>query len=128
LTGRRRQKSRSIRGSKREAQQALNALVVEADAGAFVGTSTTFEQRCRQWLDLTENSLSPTTLRTYRNLLDRRIFPAIGNKLAHNIRTVDLDRLYLGLTNVGRRWSILSKFTGLDWRRREPLRKQETRR
>jgi integrase len=99
LTGRRRQKSRSIRGSKREAQQALNALVVEADAGAYVGTSTTFDQLCRQWLDLTENNLSPTTLRTYRNLLDRRIFPAIGNKSAHNIRTVDLDRLYLSLTN-----------------------------
>ncbi|HEY5439592.1 MAG TPA: Arm DNA-binding domain-containing protein, partial [Acidimicrobiales bacterium] len=99
LTGRRRQKSRSIRGSKREAQQALNALVVEADAGAYVGTSTTFEQLCRQWLNLTENNLSPTTLRTYRNLLERRIFPAIGNKLAHNIRTVDLDRLYLSLAN-----------------------------
>ena len=99
LTGRRRQKSRSVRGSKREAQQVLNSLVVEADAGAHVGTSTTFEQLCRQWLNLIENDLSPTTLRTYRNLLDRRILPALGYKLAHSIRTVDLDRLYLGLTN-----------------------------
>ncbi|MHB8334201.1 MAG: site-specific integrase [Acidimicrobiales bacterium] len=99
LTGRRRQKSRIVHGRKSEAQKVLNALVVEADAGAHVGTSTTFEQLCQRWLDLTENDLSPTTLRTYRNLLDHRILPALGAKLAHNIRTVDLDRLYLGLTN-----------------------------
>ncbi|MHB2028293.1 MAG: site-specific integrase [Acidimicrobiales bacterium] len=99
MTGRRRQKSRIVHGRKSEAQKVLNALVVEADAGAHVGTSTTFEQLCHRWLDLTENDLSPTTLRTYRNLLDHRILPALGDKLAHNIRTMDLDRLYLGLTN-----------------------------
>jgi len=51
----------------------LNALVVGADAGAYVGTSTTFEQLCRQWLDLTENNLRqlfetsrPLQSRTYR--------------------------------------------------------------
>ena len=99
LTGRRRQISRSVRGSKREAQQVLNSLVAEADAGGFIGTSTTFEQLCIQWLALAENDLSPTTLRRYKNLLSKRILPALGSRRINSIRTVDLDRLYLGLSN-----------------------------
>lgn len=99
VTGRRRQKSRSVHGSKRDAQVVLNALVVEADSGSFAGTSTTFEQLCDRWLDQTENDLSPTTLRRYKNLLSKRILPALGDRPVHRIRTMDLDRLYLGLAN-----------------------------
>ena len=98
VTGRRRQKSRSVRGTKAEAQKVLNALVVEADAGAYVGTSTTFEQLCAQWLAQSGNDLSPTTLRRYKNLLSKRILPALGQRPVHSIRTMDLDQLYLGLT------------------------------
>jgi integrase len=99
VTGRRRQKSRSVHGSKRDAQVVLNALVVEADSGSFIGRSTTFEQLCDRWLDQTENDLSPTTLRRYKNLLSKRILPALGDRPIHGIRTIDLDRLYLGLAN-----------------------------
>jgi len=98
VTGRRRQKSRSVRGTKGEAQKILNALVVEADAGAYLGTSTTFEQLCTQWLAQSGNDLSPTTLRRYKNLLSKRILPALGQRPVHSIRTMDLDQLYLGLT------------------------------
>jgi integrase len=99
VSGRRRQKSRSVHGTKREAQLVLNALVAEADIGVFAGTSTTFEQLCSQWLTMANNDLSPTTLRRYRNLLSKRILPALGDRPVHSIRTIDLDRLYLGLTN-----------------------------
>jgi integrase len=99
VSGRRRQKSRSVHGTKREAQLILNALVAEADIGVFAGTSTTFEQLCSQWLTMANNDLSPTTLRRYRNLLSKRILPALGDRPVHSIRTIDLDRLYLGLTN-----------------------------
>jgi hypothetical protein len=58
----------------------MNALVAEADAGGFIGTSTTFEQLCIQWLALAENDLSPTTLRRYKNLLSKRILPAVNGQ------------------------------------------------
>ncbi|MHB8334282.1 MAG: site-specific integrase [Acidimicrobiales bacterium] len=99
LSGKRRQISRSIHGSKREAQQALNALVVEAEAGVYVGTSATFEQLCNEWIALTAGNLSPTTLRRYKNLLSKRILPALGDQLVHKIRTGDLDKLYSALRN-----------------------------
>ena len=99
VTGRRRQISRTVHGSKREAQQALNALVVETDQGHGTGTKATFEQLSVEWLALVANDLSPTTLYRYKNLLKNRILPAIGNRSVHAIRTNDLDRLYLGLVN-----------------------------
>jgi integrase len=98
VTGRRRQISRTLRGSKREAQQLLSALVAEADAGRVSGTSSTFRQLTDEWLALAGADLSPTTLRRYRGLLDKRILPAIGSRPVHSIRANDLDRLYLALS------------------------------
>jgi integrase len=97
LTGRRLQISRSVRGNKRDAQKVLNELAVQADRGRHSGTSLTFLQLCEEWLELVEDDLSPTTLRTYRNLLSKRIYPAIGDLPAKKVKPSDLDRLYKGL-------------------------------
>jgi integrase len=99
VTGRRRQISRTVHGSKHEAQRVLNALVAETDQGHGTGTKATFEELSHQWLSLVANDLSPTTLHRYRNLLKNRILPALGDRSVHDIRTNDLDRLYLGLIN-----------------------------
>ena len=97
VTGRRLQISRSVTGTKRDAQKALNELAVEADKGRYLGTATTFRQLSEQWLAFVGADLSPTTIRTYENLLSKRILPAIGNKSIKNIRASDLDLLYSGL-------------------------------
>jgi integrase len=97
VTGRRLQISRSVTGTKRDAQKALNELAVEADKGRYLGTATTFRQLSEQWLAFVGADLSPTTIRTYENLLSKRILPAIGNKSIKNIRASDLDLLYNGL-------------------------------
>jgi integrase len=99
VTGRRRQVSRTVRGGKRQAQQVLNELVANADRGQETGTNVTFEELTSQWLILAENDLSPTTVHRYKNLLKNRILPALGDRRVRDIRTRDLDRLYLGLIN-----------------------------
>ena len=99
VTGRNRQLSKTVRGSKTQARQRLNALVAEAQSGRYDGTSATFEQLANKWLDLVEDDLSPTTLRGYRNKLKVRIFPAIGDRPVNKITTDDLDQLYRGLVN-----------------------------
>ena len=99
VTGRRRQISRTVHGTKREAQLVLNAMVAETDQGHGTGTKATFEQLSVQWLALVANDLSPTTLHRYKNLLKNRILPALGDRSVQAIRTNDLDRLYLGLVN-----------------------------
>ncbi len=97
VTGRRRRLSKNVRGTKRQAQQALNIMVVEADAGRYNGTSSTFEQLATKWLELVESDLSPTTVRGYRNKLKVWIFPAIGDRPVNKITTDDLDQFYRGL-------------------------------
>jgi integrase len=97
VTGKRRQISRTIRGSKRDAQKVLNEMAVEADRGRFTGTSTTFRQLSDRWLEMAKNDLSPLTLRRYRGLLDRSILPAIGDLSVKSIEAIDLDQLYNGL-------------------------------
>ncbi|MGH3733567.1 MAG: tyrosine-type recombinase/integrase [Acidimicrobiales bacterium] len=99
VTGKRRQISRTVRGTKREAQRVLNALVAGADLGQGSGTKATFGQLADQWLALVDNDLSPTTLHRYRNLLKNRILPSLGKRPVHEIRARDLDRLYLALVN-----------------------------
>jgi integrase len=72
-------------------------MVVEADAGRYNGTSSTFEQLATKWLELVESDLSPTTVRGYRNKLKVWIFPAIGDRPVNKITTDDLDQFYRGL-------------------------------
>ena len=97
VSGRRRQLSRTVKGTKRQAQTVLNKLVSDADLGAHAGTDATFRHVAERWLSLSEDDLSPTTVRRYRGLLKSHIYPAIGDRAAHKIRTTDLDDLYLGL-------------------------------
>ena len=96
-TGKRRQISRTVYGTKREAQRVLNEMAVEADRGALSGTSATFEKLCERWLELGATDLSPVTIRNYRDLLKNHILPALGPIPAASIRTFDLDRLYHAL-------------------------------
>ena len=97
VTGSRRRPSMNFRGTKGEAQQALNIMVVEVEAGRYNGTSSTFKQLATKWLDLVEGDLSPTTLRGYRSKLKVWIFPAIGDRQVNKITTHDLDQLYRAL-------------------------------
>jgi integrase len=99
VTGRRRQVSRSVHGTKREAQRVLNSLLVEAEKGQGGRTAVNFKQLSEQWLALVSNDLSPTTIHRYKNLLKNRILPALGDRSLYSIRTNDLDRLYMGLVN-----------------------------
>ncbi|MGB6058568.1 MAG: tyrosine-type recombinase/integrase [Microthrixaceae bacterium] len=97
VTGKRRQVSRTVRGTKREAQKKLNAIVAELDQGNHVGSEATFADVAERWLTLSGADLSPTTLRRYRQLLRSHIYPALGDHAAYKIRTSDLDDLYQGL-------------------------------
>jgi integrase len=96
-TGKRRQVSRTIYGTKRDAQKVLNEMAVEADRGGFTGTSATFEELCERWLELATADLSPVTVRNYRDLLKNHITPALGKIPVASIQTMDLDRLYHAL-------------------------------
>ena len=97
VSGQRRQISRTVRGSKRDAEKVLNALVADADRGEHQGADATFQALTDRWLEQAGPDLSPTTLRRYRDLLRLHILPGLGSVSIHKIKTADLDQLYRGL-------------------------------
>ena len=96
-TGRTRQVSRSVHGSKRDAQRALAALVTEVSAGKVAVSSVTLGEVLHEWLDLVEERLSPTTMREYRRLVTKTLEPALGTTPLRKITTQGLDAYYTAL-------------------------------
>ena len=97
ISGKRRMVHRTVRGTKQDAQRVLNELAVEVDKGRHGGASITLGQLLHQWLELVESDRSPTTLRGYRQTINRNILPTFGDIAVKDIQTADLDNFYRGL-------------------------------
>jgi len=65
ITNRQKYVTRTFRGGKREAEEALARLVTEVSGGGHAAQDTTVGDLIRQWLDLAKPELSPTTARGY---------------------------------------------------------------
>ena len=98
LTGRRRQRSKTFHGTKREASRALRSLLDDVEQGRLTGTATTVSDLLERWTDHAQDNLSPTTLREYRRLIDKRIAPALGPVPLIKLTTPQLDDFYLALS------------------------------
>jgi integrase len=99
LSGKWKRRSRTVRGTKRNAQRALADLVHEVTTGAVRPADITVGAALDRWLELACDDLSPTTLREYRRLLDRRIRPALGERQLSRLSTADLDAFYSALSH-----------------------------
>jgi len=96
--GRRRYVYEAVRGTKRDAERRLTALIAEVQSGKrSAPTSTTIETLAEAWWDTVSPELSPTTRRGYRRLLDKRVLPALGSKRLTRLSTQELDRYYVDL-------------------------------
>lgn len=91
---------RTIHGTKRQAEDVLNEMLVEAGQSSNEIVDGTFADLAPRWLELSSPTLSPTTLREYERLLDRHILPRFGGTKVRSIRAVDLDTFY---AHLGRR-------------------------
>jgi integrase len=97
LTGRRRQRSRTVRGTKRTAQRALAELVHEIGQQAPTVGDHTVGEALDRWLQQASGDLSPTTLREYRRLIERRVRPALGDIRVGKLTTAQIDSFYAAL-------------------------------
>ena len=96
--GRHRQISRTVHGTKRDAQRALAALVTEVSAGKVNASGTTVAALLARWVAQVEGDLSPTTMREYRRLIAKRISPDLGGLALRRITAQRLDAYYAVLT------------------------------
>ena len=96
-TGRAKQLSRTVRGTKREAQRALAALVTEVTTIPVSTTKVNVAELLDRWLDAAAGDLSPTTAHEYRRLADVLIKPALGRVAIRRLTAQRLDEFYAAL-------------------------------
>jgi integrase len=113
LTGRRRIRYASFKGSKREAKIELARLITENENGTGINpTRATVSEFMERWYrDWATHNVSPTTLERHRILIDKQIMPHIGQHLIQKLRPVHLAELYGELLRDGRSGAGLSSRT-----------------
>lgn len=84
-----RQSKRAVASSEREAKRKLERLQRTYGRTTATGTLDRFLQ---EWLD-TPRDIEPTTLRSYREHVDRHIAPLLGGIPVADLRVEDVDRL-----------------------------------
>jgi integrase len=89
-----RELTRTVQGTKREAQRELATLVGEVSAGRFVSTATTFGELLDRWLEHVADQLSPTTVREYRRLSTKLLRPDLGKLPLRRLTTQRIDVYY----------------------------------
>ncbi|MEX0664712.1 MAG: site-specific integrase [Acidimicrobiia bacterium] len=104
LTGRYRQKSVSVRGTRREAERVLRGLVEESErsntpiSAAPPEARTRFQELLEQWIEHKDNGeRSPTTITRYRQCIDQHLVPALGQVPIGRLTPKAFDDLYRNL-------------------------------
>jgi integrase len=102
LTGRRRQRTRTFHGTRRDAETALATFVTESSAGNLNDHATiTIGQLIEAWYEITAPGLEPNTTRGYRSKIDTHIIPTIGHLKIARVDTRTFDVFYVKLGNDG---------------------------
>jgi integrase len=99
VSGRKIYRTRTYRGGRREAEDALSRLVQEVSGGGRAARDATVCVLVREWLELAKADLSPSTVRGYESFkrFKRYIQPTIGDVPLERLRVAQLDRLYAQL-------------------------------
>jgi len=101
VTGRKRQVSRRVRGTKRDAQAVRAQLLVEVGEGQHLGTDATFGELVERWYEHVSPDWSPKTAVETRRMIDKVVLPRLGKARLQRLRAADLDRLYTQLRTSG---------------------------
>jgi integrase len=99
VRGRYRYVSRTMHGTRKEAEAALAALVTEVNAGVggHTGTDASVGELVEQWLDLKREALSVTTWEGYVGKARFRLIPALGKVSVRKLTVRDIDVFYRAL-------------------------------
>jgi integrase len=103
VTGQRRIRYASFKGSKRDAEIELSRLVTQNAAGEGVDPSkATVAEFLERWeRDWASINVSPKTLERYKQILKLNIVPHIGATRVQRLRPVHLNELYAKLQRTG---------------------------
>jgi integrase len=105
LTGKQRQLTRQVNGSRRQAEKLEARLRTEVADGQHAGTRVkTLGELVDLWIErraASDKPISPDTVEDYRSLIAKKIKPALGGKRLHTVNARVLDTFYDGLRRHG---------------------------
>jgi integrase len=100
--GKRKRVSKTVHGTKKDAQKALTGLLREADLGLLVETGNiTLDQYLDQWLATVKPNLRPKSHKEYAGALKRYVRPVLGAKKLSAIKPVDIQAVYTAMQVKG---------------------------
>jgi integrase len=102
LTGKKVWRSRTVRGTKREAERELAAFVTEQPSAQAPAPSRTFGELLERWFEARSGDWSPSTAQQTRWVINGNLKGLSDRKVA-SIGVEDLDRFYAALRERGRR-------------------------
>jgi integrase len=101
-TRRQRYATRTVRGTRTDAQSALADMVAVANVAPAVGARTTMAELLERWFAISAPSWAPTTIRNTRSIIDRHLVPSLGTVLVRQLTTIEIDDFYARLLTDGR--------------------------
>jgi integrase len=101
-TGRRRYATRTVRGSRTQAQRELVELAAVANVAPIVGARTTIAELLERWFATSAPNWAPTTVRNTRSIIDRHLAPGLGSVRVRDLTTAAIDDFYSRLRTNGR--------------------------
>jgi integrase len=101
VSGRPIYRTRTYRGGRRDAEDALGKFVQEVAGGACVTRDATVGALIAQWFELAKADLSPSTVRGYETCIRCYIVPALGDIPLDHLRVAQIDHLYGQLRTRG---------------------------
>jgi integrase len=101
VSGKVRQRSKTVHGGRRDAERHLAELVAGSAEHRAPATAGTVAFLLDEWFADGVDGWSPTTARNYRLIIDRRLVPAIGAVELRKLTVKHLDDLYRGMTRRG---------------------------
>lgn len=95
VSGKKRYKWRTVKGTKKQAESELNKLLREIETGTDLepGRLTTAEF-LERWLDASRSRVGPRTWERYAQLLRLHVVPVLGSIPLGKLRPLHLERVY----------------------------------
>jgi len=103
VTGKRRQRWVTVKGSKKDAEKKLSELLRQLDTGSYIQPGkTTLAAYLTQWLaEYVKPNLSPRSYERYADIVNRYFNPTLGNVLLTQLKADKLQRLYTDWLDSG---------------------------
>jgi integrase len=100
------QVSRTVHGTRRDAEKRLRALLTEVDSGYHRERKRTVADLLAKWYDLVAPDRSPQTTRRYESHMRVHLLPALGDLPLDRLGPAEIDALYAEMRKTMRPGSV----------------------